>query len=165
MTPIDGLRMKDRRPSPQPSPEIGRGGEDGARSGLVKVRVKTLGKLNAAFIAVGLMVLLAACGPSDSDADSSAPEASGPAQVTEEITASSTDGVLFDIRLSGSVHDSDGDGSFRDEIEVLSPGSVEFQGHFPGPGGDLVIASCFASECQTGERSATFSVRYWKAAE
>lgn len=85
----------------------------------------------------------------------------GPVQVTEEIRASSTDGVLFDIKLSGSVFDSDNDRSFRDEIELLVPGSVEFQGHFPSPDGDLVIASCFAQECQTDERSALFTVRYW----
>lgn len=91
------------------------------------------------------------------------PESTGPVQATEQVQASSGDGVLFDIKLSGSVFDSDGDGSFRDEIEVLAPGSVEFQGHFPAPDGDLLIASCFAPECQTRERSALFTVRYWTA--
>ncbi len=122
-----------------------------------------------AIVAVGLLALLAACSSSGSDGDSgdgAVPEtAPGPTQVTEEITAASTDGVLFDIKLSGSVHDNDGDGSFRDEIEVLAPDSVEFQGHFPSPTGDLLIASCFAAECQTAERSATFTVRYWALAE
>ena len=86
---------------------------------------------------------------------------SEPVQVTEEIFASSVDGVLFDIKLSGSVADSDSDRSFRDEIEILSPGSTEFQGHFPAPGGDLLIVSCFASECQEGDGPVTFEVRYW----
>lgn len=83
------------------------------------------------------------------------------AQVTEEILASSVDGVLFDLTLSGSLADSDGDRSFRDDIEFLSPGSVEFQGHFPSPVGDLVIVSCFAPECQEGDGPVTFEVRYW----
>ncbi len=88
-------------------------------------------------------------------------EQTEPVQVTEEILASSVDGVLFDIKLSGSVVDSDSDRSFRDDVEILSPGSTEFQGHFPGPTGDLVIVSCLAPECQEGDGPVTFEVRYW----
>ena len=119
-------------------------------------------KLLTVMLVSSMAMLAAACSGSDDPVDTPTPEpTTGPFQVTEEIVAASTDGVLFDIKLGGSLFDHDDDNSFRDAIEFLSPGSVEFQGHFPAPDGDLVIASCFASECQTAERSATFSVRYW----
>ena len=118
-------------------------------------------RLLGAAVVIGFASLIGGCSSSGSSGASTSQVASGPAQLTEQISASSTDGVLFDIKLSGTLHDSDGDGSFRDEIEVLSPDSVEFQGHFPSADGDLVIVSCFADECQTSDRSAVFNVRYW----
>ena len=106
-----------------------------------------------------MLTLAAACSSSVSDPPKDIPL--DPQRITEQIKASSTDGVLFDLKLTGTVLDSDSDGSFRDDIELVSPDSTEFQGHFPDPEGDMLIVSCFAPEGQTPERSATFEVSYW----
>ncbi len=127
------------------------------------IRTRNIATLAAAAL---FAIAVAACGSSvDPAAPSPTPQPAGPTEVTEEITATSSDGVLFDVKLTGSLHDHDGDGSFRDEVAFVPPDGIEFQGHFPGPDGDLVIVSCFTSECTGGDRSATFTVRYWTIAE
>jgi len=81
---------------------------------------------------------------------------------TEELIAVSQDGVLFDLKLSFAVADSDQDRSLRDEVNVESPDLVEYQGIFADGDSHLLIVSCFADDCQDADKTARFTVRYNK---
>ena len=123
--------------------------------------------LRIAFAATGAFafaIMLAAC--SSSTPDEPLPTTGpSPTEITETITAPTVDGILYDIRLTGAVLDHDEDGSYRDEITFIPPDAVEFQGHFPSPDGDLVIATCFRSDCGAAFPEATFTIQYWTLAE
>ncbi len=119
----------------------------------------------AAVAALALIALVAACGSSEPEEPTATPGPS-PTEITENLTAPTVDGILYDIKLTGKIYDHDDDGSFRDEIAFIPPDGIEFQGHFPSPeGGDLVIASCFRSDCGAAFPEAEFTIRYWTLAE
>ncbi len=105
----------------------------------------------------------AAPAATQSEASEAAP-ASAPSRFTEQIEAKSQDGVLFDIQLTYEVHDQNGNNSRRDDVEVLAPDLVEYQGLFPSGDGDLLIVSCFAPDCQDGDLTAIFEISYWVSA-
>lgn len=113
-----------------------------------------------------LALLMAACSGSSATATPAPTSTPSPvpepvySEFTEQITVNSRDGVLFDLRLSHAVADTNGNRSLRDELEVLSPDKTEYQGIFPDGDAHLLIVSCFADDCQDSDQEATFTVRY-----
>jgi hypothetical protein len=121
-------------------------------------------------VALGLVLLLAfaACASSDDDGttateptEAAAQVPSGPTQVTERIEATSTDGILFDLKLALPVFDQNGANGRRDDVEIIAPDKTEYQGVFANGPGTLFIVSCLADVCQTDAKTATFEINYW----
>jgi len=121
--------------------------------------------------AMAIMAFAAACSGTDSGSgdavgsgsvpDEPVQAATGPVRVSEQVEATTQDGVLFDLKLTLPVFDQNGSGSRRDDAEVVAPDKTEYQGIFSDGPGTLLIVSCFADVCQTDEKKATFEVHYW----
>jgi hypothetical protein len=116
---------------------------------------------------IGIVLIAAmACGGPDNSSSEPPTESptqlpSGPTRVSEQVEATSVDGILFDLKLALPVFDQNGANGRRDDAAVITPDKTEYQGIFADGPGTLFIVSCLADVCQTDSRTATFEVHYW----